>query len=74
MRLVALDTTSEEQRNFDVMANLLVEEAKKIGLSTDCVVDENGIPHVVVSLSDAPKTGKKILFVTHYDVVPAGEG
>jgi len=74
MRLVALDTTSEERRNFDVMANLLVEEAKKIGLSADCVVDENGIPHVVVSLPDAPKMGKKILFVTHYDVVPAGEG
>jgi len=71
---VAVDTDSTSRKNYDEIVNLIADEAKKIGLSADRIVDEKGIPHVVVGVPKAPKDAKKIVFLTHYDVVPAGEG
>lgn len=73
-KLVAIDTTSTERRNYEEMATLLIKEAQNLGLKTEKIVDKKGIPQVLVSVPNAPQRAKKIVFITHYDIVPAGEG
>jgi len=73
-KLVSIDTTSSERKNFDKIVELVMEEAKKIGCNVEKVVDGKGIPHLKITLPNAPKNGKKVVFLTHYDVVPPGEG
>lgn len=72
-KLVSIDTTSTERKNFDEIVNLIVEESRKLGLTAEKVIDKNGIPHVIVTVPKAPVKAKKVVFITHYDVVPAGE-
>jgi len=73
-KLVAIDTDSTQRKNYDRIADLLISEAERVGLKAEKVIDEKGIPHVLVGFSNAPADAKKIVFLTHYDVVPAGEG
>ena len=73
-KLVSIDTDSTKRKNYKEITNLLLEEARKAGLSAERVVDEKGIPHVLIRFPNAPTDAKKIVFLTHYDVVPAGEG
>ncbi|RLG99042.1 hypothetical protein DRO19_03400, partial [Candidatus Bathyarchaeota archaeon] len=73
-KLVAIDTDSTQRKNYDKIADLLISEAERVGLKAEKVIDEKGIPHVLVGFSNAPADAKKIVFLTHYDVVPAGEG
>ncbi|MEM2386278.1 MAG: M20/M25/M40 family metallo-hydrolase, partial [Candidatus Bathyarchaeia archaeon] len=72
-KLVSIDTTSTEKKNFEKMADLLVEESRRMKLTAEKRTDKRRIPHVLVSVPGAPKKAKKVIFVTHYDVVPAGE-
>jgi succinyl-diaminopimelate desuccinylase len=74
LKLVAIDTSMDKRKNCFKIAGLIVREAKKAGLSAEKVVTQDGIPHVIITFPNAPKNGKKIIFLTHYDVVPAGEG
>ncbi|RLI22184.1 hypothetical protein DRO54_01770 [Candidatus Bathyarchaeota archaeon] len=73
-KLVAIDTDSTSRKNYNEIVDLLLEEIGKVGLVAEKVVDAKGIPHVLVRFPDVPKDVKKIVFLTHYDVVPAGEG
>lgn len=73
-KLVSIDTTSTERKNYEETANLLVEEARKLGLAAEKIVDKKGIPQVLITVPGAPEKAKKVVFITHYDVVPAGEG
>ncbi|MEX0567772.1 MAG: M20/M25/M40 family metallo-hydrolase [Candidatus Njordarchaeota archaeon] len=73
-KFVSIDTTSSERKNFDLMAKIIKEEAEKLGLVAEIVVDEKKIPHVIVKLPMNLEDKKKVLFVTHYDVVPPGDG
>ena len=73
-KLVSIDTTSTERKNYETFADLLMEETQKRGLTAEKVVDKKGIPHIIVTIPTAPKKAKKVVFITHYDVVPAGEG
>jgi len=74
LRLVEIDTNSYERKNYDRIVNLVENEAKKIGCRVEKVIDKKGIPHLIITLPNAPKEAKKIVFLAHYDVVPAGEG
>jgi len=73
-KLVSIDTTSHEHKNFDEIVKVVEEEAKRIGCVTERVVDRRGLPHLKITLPNAPREGKKVIFLTHYDVVPPGEG
>jgi succinyl-diaminopimelate desuccinylase len=73
-KLVAIDTNSTLRKNYDEITNLLLEEANTAGLTAEKIVDEKGIPHVLISPPNAPKKTKRVIFLTHYDVVAAGEG
>ena len=72
-RLVAINTDSTQRKNYDKIADMLVGEAERIGLKAEKIVDEKGIPHVMITFHKVPEA-KKVVFLTHYDVVPAGEG
>ena len=72
-RLVAINTDSTQRKNYDEITDLLIGEAEKIGLKAEKIVDEKGIPHVMITFHRVPEA-KKVVFLTHYDVVPAGEG
>ena len=74
IKLVSIDTNSYERKNYDKIVNIIEEEAKKIGCNGERLVDSKGIPHLKITLPNAPTEAKKIVFLTHYDVVPAGEG
>ena len=72
-RLVAINTDSTQRKNYDKITDMLIGEAERIGLKAEKIVDEKGIPHVLITFHRVPE-GKKVVFLTHYDVVPAGEG
>ena len=72
-RLVAVDTDSTQRKNYDKITDMLIGEAERIGLKAEKIVDEKGIPHVMITFHKVPEA-KKVVFLTHYDVVPAGEG
>lgn len=74
MRLVAIDTNSYERKNYDVIVDLVGKEANQIGCIVERVVDNKGVPHLIINLPNAPKKAKKIVFLAHYDVVPPGDG
>lgn len=74
LKLVAIDTTSTERRGYDEIATLLVKEAQSLGLKAEKIVDKKGIPQILITIPNAPENAKKVFFITHYDVVPAGEG
>ncbi len=67
--LVCIDTSRPENKPRAVEA--IAEAAKKRGLEVEVVEDKKGIPNVMVY---GRGSGKKVLFVTHYDVVPPGDG
>ena len=71
---VSIDTTSTERKNFDKMVEVISQRAREFGLVVKKIVDKKKIPHLIISLPNAPKNAKKIIFLTHYDVVPPGEG
>jgi succinyl-diaminopimelate desuccinylase len=73
-KLVAIDTTSTERRGYEEIATLLVKEAQSLGLKAEKIVDKKGIPQILITIPNAPEKAKKVVFITHYDVVPAGEG
>ncbi len=73
-RLVEVDTTSKDRRNYDLMVNLLSSIAKNLGLKAQTLRDSKGIPHLIVTLPNKPSSSRKIVFLTHYDVVSPGEG
>lgn len=73
-KLVSIDTTSIERRNYAEIADLLMNEAERLGLNVEKVIDSKGIPHVLVSIPHAPEKARRIVFLAHYDVVPPGEG
>ena len=68
-RLISIDTS--EGKNRDRAVRLIVEAAGRRNLDAEVVEDGKGIPNVVVR---GRGSGKRVLFVTHYDVVPPGEG
>ncbi len=68
-RLVALDTS--QGKNREKAVNIIKEAAEERGLKPRVVEDEKGILNVVV---EGEGRGKKVLFITHYDVVPPGDG
>ena len=72
-RLVAINTDSTQRKNYDKITGMLIGEAERIGLKAEKIVDEKGIPHVMITFHRVPEA-KKVVFLTHYDVVPAGEG
>lgn len=72
--LVAIDTTSTTRKNFDLMAKKLVSIAQRFGLRAEIIRDSHGIPHVLVRLEKDYPEKPTVLFITHYDVVPPGEG
>ena len=72
-RLVAINTDSTQRKNYDKITDMLIGEAERIGLKAEKIVDEKGIPHVMITFHRVPE-GKKVVFLTHYDVVPAGGG
>lgn len=60
-KLVSIDTTSTERKNYETFADLLMEETQKRGLTAEKVVDKKGkgIPHIIVTIPTAPKKAKK---------------
>jgi len=74
VQLVSIDTNSYERKNYDKIVELIHAKAKRFGLNVEKIIDSKGIPHLKITLPNAPKGAKKIVFLTHYDVVPAGEG
>lgn len=71
-RLVSIPS---EPGNMDAKreaARLLVAAANERGLRADYVEDSKGIPNVVVRHPDGK--GKRVIFLVHHDVVPAGDG
>lgn len=77
-RLVALDTNAVEKRNYRECAELILGEAEDSGFSAKIydagklAGDGKPRPSVVADLRAG--AGQTLLLVTHYDVVPAGDG
>jgi succinyl-diaminopimelate desuccinylase len=78
-RLVSLDTNSNEKRNYKECSQLLLNEAKKLGLSAEIFDgkavlkgDDRPRPNVVIDLNKNSNT--TLILLTHYDIVPPGEG
>ncbi|MFH1587483.1 MAG: M20/M25/M40 family metallo-hydrolase [Candidatus Diapherotrites archaeon] len=74
--LVALDTDSDQKKNYVRIAKLLGIEAKKLGLRAKTITykSDEGKPCPNLFISLDKKAKETILLATHYDVVPAGEG
>lgn len=74
--MVRLDTNSEEKKNYREIADLIVKKAKELGLKP-LVIDAkapDGKPRPNILIRLPGKKGKRIVLITHFDVVPAGEG
>jgi succinyl-diaminopimelate desuccinylase len=78
-RLVSLDTDSNEKKNYRECSELLLNEANKLGLGAEILDgkvvlkdDNRPRPNVVIDLNKGSDT--TLLLVTHYDIVPPGEG
>jgi len=74
LKLVSINTTSTQREGYNEITNVIEDEAKKVGLLAEKIFDDKGIPHVLISMPNASKGSKKVIFLTHYDVVPVGEG
>ncbi len=68
-KLVSIDTSGGKNREKAV--EVIVGAAEERGLKTEVIWDLKGIPNVIVRGNGS---GKTVLFVTHYDVVPPGDG
>ncbi len=73
-KLVEVDTTSRDRKNYDVMVDLISNIAGNLGLKAETIQGSNGIQHLMVTLPNQPSKGRKIVFLTHYDVVSPGDG
>ncbi|MHA1616951.1 MAG: ArgE/DapE family deacylase [Candidatus Njordarchaeales archaeon] len=71
---VAIDTTSTEHKNFHKMVDVIEKRAREFGLVVERIIDSKGIPHLKITLPETPQDGKRVVFLTHYDVVPPGDG
>ena len=77
-KLVSLDTDSTKKTNYRECAELIKQEAEDSGFAARVhdaqrlAEDGKPRPNVVVDLEAGAK--QTLLLVTHYDVVPAGEG
>jgi succinyl-diaminopimelate desuccinylase len=78
-RLVELDTDSNEKRNYVECSKLICDEAKKLGLGVETLdgrtalkADNRPRPNPIISLDKGSDT--TLLLVTHFDIVPPGEG
>jgi succinyl-diaminopimelate desuccinylase len=78
-KLVSLDTDSNEKRNYVECSKVISDEAKRIGLDVEILDgrtvlknDDRPRPNVVISLNKNSDT--TLILVTHYDIVPPGEG
>ncbi|MGD2072113.1 MAG: M20/M25/M40 family metallo-hydrolase, partial [Candidatus Thorarchaeota archaeon] len=72
--IVELDTNSEEKKNYNECAKIIMRYCKEAGLKVevfDSKHDDKPQPNIVASMdTDAKRT---VLLCTHYDVVPAGD-
>jgi succinyl-diaminopimelate desuccinylase len=77
-KLVSLDTNSIEKKNYKECAELICNEARSIGLNSRIIGANapDGLPRPNVVVDYNVKSGKKpaMLLLSHFDVVPAGEG
>ncbi len=77
-RMVGIDTDSEKKRGYVPCANLIENEAKKLGLKTrkydhsQTSIDGESCPNVIVDLDVG--ASERIILATHYDIVPPGSG
>lgn len=69
--LVSINTNSTKRLNYERITNLITKKAREYDLNTSKTV-VNGIPHLKITLPET--SGERVIFLTHYDVVPAGEG
>lgn len=77
--LVELDTDSNEKRNYEECSGFISDEAKKMGLGVE-ILDGRAVlkgdnrprPNVIINLDKGSDT--TLLLVTHYDIVPPGQG
>lgn len=70
-KLVELNTDSEMKSNYEECAEVIKEEAERVGLNVN-TYRSNGKPNLIISLEVYEKPA--LLLATHYDVVPAGDG
>jgi succinyl-diaminopimelate desuccinylase len=77
--LVSLDTDSNEKKNYQECSEVLLNEAKNLGLDARILDgkavlkdDNRSRPNVVVDLNKG--SDATLLLVTHYDIVPPGDG
>ena len=70
-KLVAIDTDSQEKRNYEEMAHFLEKEAKELGLTVKIfpakAMDMKPRPNVLIEMDKGAK--ETILVLTHYDIV-----
>lgn len=75
-KLIALNTDSTTKENYKECAQLIVKEAKKLGMKTKIInapaPDKKPRPNVLAELNVG--ADKTLLLVTHYDIVPVGNG
>ncbi len=78
-RFVRIDTDSVSKRNYREMTDIIREEADKLDVEIEeydaepLVGDGLTRPNLVITKRGLPE-GKTILLVTHYDIVPPGDG
>jgi succinyl-diaminopimelate desuccinylase len=67
--LIKFKTTADNKEELERCAKFIVKKAENLGLEAEIVYGE--VPNVLIK---KPGKGKKVTFVTHFDVVPAGKG
>ena len=70
MQLIRFKTYSPNKEEKERAAKFLIEYAKSMGLDGEIVYSENDTPNVLIN----PEKNADIVVVTHFDVVPPGEG
>ncbi len=71
-RLVAIPSEPDNMDAKREAAKLIVSAAERRGLHAEYVEDSKGTPNVIVR---HPRGGgKRVVFLVHHDVVPAGDG
>ncbi|MEO2154321.1 MAG: M20/M25/M40 family metallo-hydrolase [Nanoarchaeota archaeon] len=67
--LISFKTTADNKEELKKCANFIKEKAEKLGLEVE--IYEGEVPNLIIKRKNGK--GKKVAFVTHFDVVPAGE-
>jgi succinyl-diaminopimelate desuccinylase len=67
--LIKFKTVAENKEELEKCAKFLVKKAEDFGLEAEII--HTKVPNVLIKREGK---GKKVAFVTHFDVVPAGEG